>query len=63
MMLAVKICCPQERIRIIIKMARITIIIPDETKVQLEQIAQDEDRNLSYVVRKAIQEYLDKQDK
>ena len=53
------ISCPQERI----KMARITIIIPDETKNKLEQIAQDEDRNLSYVVRKAIQEYLDKQDK
>lgn len=44
-------------------MARITIIIPDETKGKLEQIARDEERNLSYIVRKAIQEYLDKQDK
>lgn len=39
-------------------MARIGVIIPDEMKKALDQIAEEEERNISYVVRKAIQEYL-----
>lgn len=44
-------------------MAKITVIIPDEMKQGLDDIAIKEERNLSWVVRKAIQEYLDKQNK
>lgn len=45
-------------------MVRITILLPEENKEALEQIAQEEERNLSWVVRKAIQQYLDgKEDK
>lgn len=40
-------------------MVRITIMLPEENKEALEQIAQEEERNLSWVVRKAIQQYLD----
>lgn len=40
-------------------MVRITILLPEENKEALEQIAQEEERNLSWVVRKAIQQYLD----
>lgn len=41
-------------------MARITVIIPDEMKTAIDKIAKEEDRNLSWVVRKAIQDYLDR---
>ena len=44
-------------------MAQITVRIPDEDRNKLEQIAKEEDRKISYIVRKAIREYLDKQDK
>lgn len=44
-------------------MARITVIIPDEMKEAIDKKAELEDRNLSWVVRKAIQEYLDKENK
>lgn len=44
-------------------MAKITVIIPDEMKEKIEQIATQEERNISWVVRKSIQEYLDKQNK
>lgn len=44
-------------------MAQITVRIPDEDRDKLEQIAQEEDRKISYIVRRAIQEYLDKQSK
>lgn len=44
-------------------MAKITVIIPDEMKEGLDKTAVKEERNLSWVVRKAIQEYLDKQSK
>ena len=44
-------------------MAQITVRIPDEDRDKLEQIAQEEDRKISYIVRIDIQEYLDKQDK
>lgn len=40
-------------------MAQINIRIPDEDKIKLEQIAQEEDRNISWLVRKAIQMYLE----
>ena len=39
-------------------MAQITVRIPDEDRDKLEQIAQKEDRKISYIVRRAIQEYL-----
>lgn len=42
-------------------MARIGIIIPDEMRDQLEEIAQEQDRNLSWIVRKALQQYIDGQ--
>lgn len=44
-------------------MAKITVIIPDEMKEKIEQIATQEERNISWVVRKSIQEYLDRQSK
>ena len=40
-------------------MIRINALIPEEDKVILEKIAQEEERNLSWVVRKAIQEYIE----
>ena len=40
-------------------MARIGVIIPDDMKEALDKIAAEEERNISYVVRKAIQEFLD----
>lgn len=40
-------------------MAQITVRIPDEDRDKLEQIAQEKDRKISYIVRKAIQQYLD----
>ena len=40
-------------------MAQITVRIPDEDKERLEKIAQEEDRNLSWAVRKAIQHFID----
>lgn len=40
-------------------MVRINALIPEEDKVVLEKIAQEEERNLSWVVRKAIQEYIE----
>ena len=40
-------------------MTRITILIPEDDKEELEAIAEDEERNLSWVVRKAIQFYLE----
>jgi len=40
-------------------MVRITILIPEEDKEKLDAIAAEEERNLSWVVRKAIQQYLE----
>lgn len=40
-------------------MIRINALIPEEDKIVLEKIAQEEERNLSWVVRKAIQEYIE----
>ena len=40
-------------------MAKITINLPDEDKEAIEKIAAADERNISYVVRKAIKEYLD----
>lgn len=40
-------------------MVRINALIPEEDRVVLEKIAQEEERNLSWVVRKAIQEYIE----
>lgn len=39
-------------------MAQITVRISDEDRDKLEKIAQEEDRKISYIVRRAIQEYL-----
>ena len=43
-------------------MAKICVILPDETKEEIEKIAKEQERNLSWVVRKAIEEYLSKQE-
>lgn len=40
-------------------MARITIIVSDDTKVALEKKAKEEECNVSYLVRKAIKKYFD----
>lgn len=42
------------------KMIKLNVLIPEEDKIALEKIAQEEERNLSWVTRKAIQEYLEK---
>ena len=43
-------------------MARIGIIIHDEMRDKLEEIAQEKDRNLSWIVRKALQQYIEGQE-
>ena len=40
-------------------MAQINVRIPDEMKEELDKIAVEEERKVSWVVRKAIQQYLD----
>lgn len=40
-------------------MVKLNVMIPEEDKRALEKIAQEEERNLSWTVRKAIQEYLE----
>lgn len=42
-------------------MAQLNIRISDEDRKKLEEIAKEEDRSVSYLVRKAISEYLEKQ--
>ena len=39
-------------------MAQITVRIPDEYKEFLDKKAVEEDRNLSWLVRKAIENYI-----
>ena len=39
-------------------MASITVRISEEEKVKLAQIAKEDDRTLSYIVRQIIKEYL-----
>lgn len=42
----------------------ISVIVSDEMRAELEKIAAEEERNLSWVVRKALQQYIDgRQDK
>lgn len=36
----------------------IGVIIPDDMREKLEEICKEEDRNISWVVRKAIAEYI-----
>lgn len=43
--------------------AKITISVPEEFKEQMYKRAKEEQRTLSSLVRIAVQEYLDKQDK
>jgi len=38
----------------------ICVILDKELRDAVEAIAKKEDRNLSYIVRKALQEYVDK---
>ena len=40
-------------------MIKLNAMVPEEDKIALEKIAQEEERNLSWVVRKAIQEYIE----
>jgi len=42
-------------------MVRINALIPEEDKIVLEKIAQEKERNLSWVVRKDIKEYIEGQ--
>lgn len=42
-------------------MAKITVIISDELKSAIEEEAAEEERNLSWVIRKALQEHFDSQ--
>lgn len=42
-------------------MARLSVIVPDETKVMLDVIAEKQDRNLSYIVRKALDQYIERE--
>jgi predicted transcriptional regulator len=44
-------------------MAKICVILPDEVKEEIDKVAKEQDRNLSWIVRKAIEEYLAAQDK
>lgn len=37
----------------------ICVVIPKSLREAVEEIAKEEDRNLSYIVRKALQEYVD----
>lgn len=39
-------------------MVKICVIIPDDMKEKIDKIAAEQERNLSWVVRKAIEEYL-----
>lgn len=41
-------------------MAQLCIVVPDEMKKDLEKIAQKEERKLSFIVRKVLQDFLDK---
>lgn len=43
-------------------MAKICVILPDEMKEEIDKVAKEQERNLSWVVRKAIEEYLSKQE-
>ena len=44
-------------------MIRITVMLPEEYKNILEKMAKKEDRNLSWMVRKAVQEFIEKHNK
>ena len=37
----------------------INVVVPVELRLELEGIALKEDRTLSYIVRKALQEFID----
>lgn len=41
-------------------MAKICVIIPDDMKEDIDMAAAEQDRKLSWVVRKALEEYLQK---
>lgn len=45
------------------KTKTISVILPMEMIEELEKIMKEEERNMSWIVRKAIQEYIDKRDK
>ena len=40
-------------------MAQLSVRIPDNMKEQLEKIAAEDSRSVAFVVKKAIQQYLD----
>ena len=40
-------------------MVRITITIPEELKKKLEELAQEQDRSLSYVIREMLQKQIE----
>ena len=39
-------------------MAKICVIIPDDMKEKIDKVAENQERNLSWVVRKAIENYI-----
>ena len=47
----------------VLKLASITIRIPDEEKERLEQLARKDDVTVSGIVRRAIRDFLAKQSK
>ncbi len=43
-------------------MVRITTSIPEDIKMKLENIAEEEDRSISWVVRELLQEILEQKE-
>lgn len=41
----------------------VSTTIPEEMRIKLENLAAQEDRKLSWIIRKAVEEYLKKQEK
>ena len=39
-------------------MARISVIIPDDMKEKIDKLAAEQERNLSWIVRKALENYI-----
>ncbi len=40
-------------------MAKISVIISDEMKAEVERVAAAQERNISWIVRKAVERYLE----
>ena len=40
-------------------MVRVTITIPEEMKKKLEELARDQDRSISYIIREMLQKQIE----